>query len=129
MGVAQRLVPIITEVTPVNDRIMKLRLGHTLGIISLVSPYAPTELREFSEQEAFYAKLQVVVESSPKGDTLIVLSAFIATTGTDGDRYESGVRAHGSGTSDGSSSMLLDFAKSRELRIAGSWLQRPDLHC
>ena len=37
MAVADRLVGIITEVTLVNERIMRLRISHTLGVISLVS--------------------------------------------------------------------------------------------
>ena len=128
VAVADRLVPMITEVTPVNERIMRLRISHTLGVISLVSVYAPTGVSEFSVKEAFYAQLQMVVDSCPKGDTLIVLGDFNATTGTDRDGYQSCVGPHGSGSRDESSSMLLDFAKSRRLRIAGSWFQRPDLH-
>ena len=68
MSVAERLVPMITEVTSVNERIMRLRISHTLGVISLVSSYAPTGVSEFSVKEAFYAPLQTVVHSCPKGD-------------------------------------------------------------
>ena len=39
MAVADRLVPMITEVTPVNERIMRLRITHTLGVISRASVY------------------------------------------------------------------------------------------
>ena len=70
----------------------------------------------------------MVVASCPKGDTLIVLGVFNATTGSDRDGYQSCVGPHGSGSRERSSSMLLDFGKSRRLRIAGSWFQRPDLH-
>ena len=67
MAVADRLVPMITEVTPVKERIMRLRITHTLGVISLVSVYVPTGLSEFSVKEAFYAQLQLMVDSCPKG--------------------------------------------------------------
>ena len=53
MAVADRLVPMITEATPVNDRIMRLRIADTLGLISLVYVYAPTGLIELSVKEAF----------------------------------------------------------------------------
>ena len=96
MAVADRLVPMNTEVTPVNERIMRLRITHTLGVISLVSVYAPTVVTEFFVKEAFYAQLQMVVDSCPKGDTLIVLGDFNATTGTDRDGYQSCVGPHGS---------------------------------
>ena len=49
VAVADRLVPMITEVTAVNERIMRLRISHTLGVISLVSVYAPTGVSEFRE--------------------------------------------------------------------------------
>ena len=57
----------------------------------------------------FYAKLLVVVDPCPKGNSLMVLDDFCATTGTDRDGYESCVGY-------------------RRFRIAASWLQRPDLH-
>ena len=69
MAVVDRLVPMITEVTPLNQRIM--RIFHTLGVISLV--YAPTGVSEFSVEEAVYAKLQMVVDSCPKGDGILDL--------------------------------------------------------
>ena len=67
MAVADRLVPMITEVTPVNERIMRLRITHTLGVNSLVSVYAPTWVSEFSVQQAFYVQLRTVVDSCSKG--------------------------------------------------------------
>ena len=47
VAIDDRLVPVITEVTPVNERIMRLRITHTLGVISLVAVYAPTGVSEF----------------------------------------------------------------------------------
>ena len=91
------------------------------------SVYAPTGVSEFSVKEAFYAQLQTVVDSCPKGDTLIVLGDFNATTGTDRDGCQSCVSTHGSASRYKSSSMLPDFAESRRLRTTGFWFQRPDL--
>ena len=67
MTVANRLVPMITDVTSAHERIMRLRITHTLGVISLVSVYPPTGVSEFSGKEAFYTKLQMVVDACPKG--------------------------------------------------------------
>ena len=107
---------------------MRLRITHNLGVISLVCLYAPTGINEFSVKKAFYAQFQMVVDSCLSADNLIVLGDFNATTGTERDGYQSCVRPHGSGSRDESSAMLLDFAKSRILRIARSWFQRPDPH-
>ena len=38
-----KLTPMIIEVTPVNKRIKRLRIRHSLGVVSLVTVYATTE--------------------------------------------------------------------------------------
>ena len=77
--------------------------------------YAPTGVSEFPEKEAFYAQLQMVVDSCRKGGTLIVLGDFSATTGPDIDGYVSCVGPHGCGSRDESSSVLPDFASVGDL--------------
>ena len=89
VAVADRLVPLITEVIPVNERITRLKISHALGVISLVIVYAPTTVREFAVKEPFYTQLQMVVDSCHKMDTLIILGDFNATTGTVRNSYES----------------------------------------
>ena len=86
--------------------------------------YARTGVSEFSVKEAFYAQHQMVVDSCPKRECSIVPGNFNATTGTDRDGCESCVGPYGSVSSDESSSILLDLAKTQWLRIAGSWFQR-----
>ena len=55
---------MITEVTAVNDRITRLRITHTLCVISLVFVYAAIGVSESSVKQAFYAQVQMVVDSS-----------------------------------------------------------------
>ncbi|KAG0722293.1 Craniofacial development protein 2 [Chionoecetes opilio] len=128
IGISSKLQPSVVEVTPVDERIMRVRMKHTLGFMSLVAVYAPTEMRRTEEKEMFYAKLDSVLDQCPPRDTLIVLGDFNATTGTVREGYELCVGPHGSGTRNTNSSLLLNFARSRMLRIAGSWYQRPELH-
>ncbi|KAG0710957.1 Craniofacial development protein 2 [Chionoecetes opilio] len=85
-------------------------------------------MRKTEEKEMFYAKLDSVLDQCIPRDILIVLGDFNATTGTVRDGYELCVGLHGSGTRNTNSSLLLNFARSRRLRIAGSWYQRPELH-
>ena len=53
---------------------------------------------------------------------------FNASSGADRDCCETSVRPHGSGTVNQDSMKFLDFARSRGLRVAGSWFQRPQVH-
>ena len=128
IDISSRLQPSVVEVTPVDERIMQLRLKHSLGFMSVVAVYAPTEVCETEEKEMFYAKLDSVLNQSPHRDAFIVLGDFHAVTGTEKAGYEICVGPHGSGTRNDNRSFFLNFVRSRRLRIAGSWYQRPALH-
>ena len=128
VAVSSRLASSVHSVTPIDERILLVRLKHTVGYISLIAVYAPTEQSQLDVKEAFYAKLNSTVEQCPRSDTLLVLGDFNAVTGNCRDGYEPCLGPFGSGIRNVNSSMFLDFAKSRKLRIAGSWFQRRDLH-
>ena len=127
-AVADWLAPFLLDVTPVSERILTLRLKHSLGVMFCVSLYAPTESGQLSVKNAFYSQLSSVIARRPKSDSLLVMGDFNACTGTDRISYESCVGPHGSGMRNQNSALFLDFARSHGLRIAGSWFQRPDLH-
>ena len=63
---------IIIKVTPVNEHIMRLRIRHSFGVISLVSVYAPTEASDLTVKDAFHATLEFVVDQWPRQDTLVL---------------------------------------------------------
>ena len=96
VAVSNKLTPMIIEVTQANERIMRLRIRLSLGVISMVSVYAPTEASDLTAKDAFYFTLDSVVDQCPRRDTLLVLGDFNASTGTDRDDYETCVGPHGS---------------------------------
>ena len=57
---------MITEATPDNERIVRLRIRHSFGVISLVSVYSPTEESDLTVKDAFYATLESVVDQCPR---------------------------------------------------------------
>ena len=99
-----------------------------MGVISLVSVYAPTEASDLTVKDAFYARLESVVDQCPRRDTLLDLGDFNASTGTERDGYEMCVGPHGSGSMNQYSTKFLNFARSHGLMVAGSWFQRPQAH-
>ncbi len=70
VAVSNKLTKMITEVTPVNERIMRRRICHSLGVISLVSGYAPTEASDLTVKDAFNATLESVVDQFHRRDIL-----------------------------------------------------------
>ena len=107
---------------------MRLRIRHSLGVLSQVSVYAPIKVSDLTMKDAFYATLESVVDQCPRLHTLPVLGDFNASTGTDRDGYKTCVGPQGSGTVTQNSTKFLGFAISHGLRVAGSWFQRPQAH-
>ena len=64
-GISSRLQPSIAKNSLVGDRIMQLRLKHSLHSISVVVVYAPTEICETEEKEGFYGKFDSVLDQCP----------------------------------------------------------------
>jgi len=126
--VSNELTPMIIEITPVNKRIMRLRIRHSFCGISLVFVYAPNEASDLTVKDTFYATLESVVHQCLRRDTLPGLGDFNASTGTDRDGYETCVGPHGSGTVNQNGNKFLDFGRSHGLRVAGLWFQSPQAH-
>ena len=63
---SNKLTPMIIEVTPVNEHIMRLRIRHSLSVVSLISVYVITEASDLTVKKAFYATLESVVEQFPR---------------------------------------------------------------
>ena len=57
---------MIIEIIPVNECIMKRIIRHSLGVISLVSGYAPTEVSDLTVMDAFDTTLESVVDQCPR---------------------------------------------------------------
>ena len=86
-AVSKKLTPMIIEVTPVNECIMRRRIHHSLVVISLVSVYAPTEASDLTVKDAFYATLESVVDQCSRRETLLISGDFNAPTETDKQSY------------------------------------------
>ena len=67
ISASSRLQPSVVEVIPFDERILRLRLKHTL--MTLVAVYAPTEMSGTVEKEMFYAKLDSDLVQCLRQDT------------------------------------------------------------
>ena len=63
---SNKLTPKKIDATPVNECIMRLRICHSLGVIPLVSVYAPTEVSELTVKKVFDAALESVGDQCPR---------------------------------------------------------------
>ena len=54
-AVRNDLVPAIVECTPVNERMLKLRMRHSAGYLTFIVVYAPTEVKDAATKDEFYS--------------------------------------------------------------------------
>ena len=66
IGISSKLQPSIVVITLFGKRIMRLRLKHTLGFMSLFAVYIPTEMHE-ADERMFFANLISYWTSAPSG--------------------------------------------------------------
>ena len=123
-SISTRLSECVRQVTPVDDRILHIRLEHTCGFMTVVAVYAPSEDHELREKEQFYPNLDSVDGTCPTGDFLVVLSNFNAGTGSDSAGYESCLGPQSFEARNDNSQFLLEFGRSRGIWIDDSWFQR-----
>ena len=56
--------------------------------LMLVQVYAPTDNRDNDAKKQFYASLQEVVDSAPRGDEVVVMGDLNARVGNNVTRWE-----------------------------------------
>jgi len=72
VAVSNKLTPMIIEVTPVNERITRQWIHYSLGVVSLVSVNAPTEVNYLTVKDTFYAVLASLVLVSAPGKIIFL---------------------------------------------------------
>lgn len=115
IGISSQLQSIVVQVTPADERIIRVRLKHTRYVKKLQCKRCSTP-----NSTLYFTKA-----STPPMDTLIATGDFNTTTGTDRTGYERCVVPYGNGNGNINSS-LLTLARSRRFRIMCSWYQRLD---
>ena len=79
--VSKRLRHLVSGFTPVNERIVTIRIRATFYNISLICAHAPKEEKDDVVKDAFYAELEDVCDKCPTHDAKIVRGDFNAKFG------------------------------------------------
>ena len=107
---------------PISGRLLKARLKHRQGALTIIVAYAPTEEHHAVEKDNFYAQLEALSRSISPHDQLLILGDLNAVSGTDRQGYEQVVGKFGHGNANDNTFRLLSFCSSLSLSLMGSWL-------
>jgi len=119
LALPSNLISACVAWAPVSECLLFARFKHSLGHVSVVICYAPTNCTQTAIKEQFYVYLEAAFSRCGKNDLKIVLADFNAETGTlrhPGD--------WGTGTTNENLDLFLSFCRGRRLSIAGSWFRR-----
>ena len=103
----------VKQVTPVDERVLKIRLDHTYGFITAVAVNAPPEYHELRDKQWFNQKLDSVVGICSAGDVLVVQCDFNVEPDSIRARYELCLDDYGFGTWNENSQFFPDFRYQR----------------
>jgi exonuclease III len=130
-GVALVLRPpfnnALTSWQPISDRLLRARIAHRHGHLTVVVAYAPTEAADEVSKDNFYNQLSSAIQSVPPHDNLLVLGDLNAVTGSITSSSRNIVGPFGSGTPNDNSERLLSLCGNYNLSVLGSWFRRLDI--
>ncbi|KAK3565106.1 hypothetical protein QTP86_033155, partial [Hemibagrus guttatus] len=118
--IAPQLSRHVLEFSPVNERVVSLRLRAGDRCLTVVLAYGPNGSVEYP---TFLETLRGVLEGAPTGDSIVLLGDF-----NDSDTWRGVIGRNGPPDLNSSGVLLLDFCASHSLSITNTMFKHKGVH-
>ncbi|KAK3507862.1 hypothetical protein QTP70_002083 [Hemibagrus guttatus] len=123
--IAPQLNRHVLEFSPVNERVVSLRLRAGDRCLTVVLAYGPNGSVEYP---TFLETLRGVLEGAPTGDSILLLGDFNAHVGNGSDTWRGVIGRNGPTDLKSSGVLLLDFCASHSLSIMNTMFKHKGAH-
>ncbi|KAK3525029.1 hypothetical protein QTP86_013391 [Hemibagrus guttatus] len=123
--IAPQLSCFVLEFSPVNERVVSLRLRAGDRGLTVVSAYGPNGSVEYP---TFLETLQGVLEGALTGDSIVLLGDFNTHLGNVSDTWRGVIGRNGPPDLNPSGVLLLDFCASHSLSITNTMFKHKGAH-
>ncbi|KAK3569032.1 hypothetical protein QTP86_021564, partial [Hemibagrus guttatus] len=124
-GVGLLIAPHVLEFSPVNKRVVSLRLQAGDRCLTVVSAYGPNGSVEYP---TFLETLRGVLEGAPTGDSIVLLGDLNAHVGNGSDTWRGVIGRNSPPDLNSSGVLLLDFCASHSLSITNTMFKHKGAH-
>ncbi|KAK3546853.1 hypothetical protein QTP86_003744 [Hemibagrus guttatus] len=123
--IAPQLSRHVLEFSPINKRVVSLRLRAGDRCLTVVSAYGPNGSVEYP---TFLETLRGVQEGALTGDSIVLLWDFNAHVGNNSDTWRGVIGRNGPPDLNSSGVLLLDFCASHSLSITNTMFKHKGAH-
>lgn len=127
-AVKNSLLPSVEPPSSGTERILRLRLSTSAGMVNIFSIYAPTQCSPSEMKDQFYEDLNSTLDNLPSSEHLYLLGDFNARVGRDHTSWPICIGHFGIGKLNDNGQRLLEVCSHHGLCITNSFFQSKLCH-
>lgn len=126
--ISQKFANTTFQWTPINQRLLYVRLNSRYAKVSIVSANAPIDNADEEAKDNFYSSLQRVLDEIPRHDITLLMGDFNARVGQSNHNRRRVMGKHAVGDLTDNGERLISMCEENDFVIGGSLFAHKTIH-